>query len=93
MTIIRNTKGIPLSIHLIRNKVLGLTIYIVKAKGHFFSSNEMFGTFISRTGLDTLAADNYINKTKMHRNNILNGTEEKESMTMYDATLKSSLFS
>lgn len=30
----------------------------------------------------------------MHRNNnILNGTEEKESMTMYDATLKSSLFS
>ena len=54
----------------------------------------MFGTFLSRIVLDTLAADNYMNKTRMHRNhNILNGTEEKESMTMYDATLKSSLFS
>ena len=29
-------KSIPLSIHLIGNKVLGLTIDIVKAKGHFF---------------------------------------------------------
>jgi len=94
MTIITNTKGIPFSIHLIGNKVLGLTIDIVKAKGHFFSSNEVFGTFISRIGLDALAADNYINKRRMHRhNNILNGTEEKESMTMYDATLKSFLFS
>jgi hypothetical protein len=36
MTIITNTKGIPLSIHLIGNKVLGLTIDIVKAKGQFF---------------------------------------------------------
>ena len=54
----------------------------------------MFGTFISRIGLDALAGDNYINKRRMHRhNNILNGTEEKESMTMYDATLKSFLFS
>lgn len=68
---------------------------MVKGKGHFFSSNEMFGTFISRIGLNnTLTADNYINKTRMHRNkNLRNGTEEKESRTMYDETLKSSLFS
>jgi hypothetical protein len=95
MTIITNTKFIPLSIHLIGNKVLGVTIDIVKANGDFFSSNEMFGTLISGIGLNnTLAADNYINKTRMHRNkNIRNGTEEKESMTIYDAILKSSLFS
>ena len=64
MKIITNTKGIPLSIHLIGNKVLGLTIYIVKAKWHFFSSNEMFGTFLSGIVLDTLAADNDMNKTR-----------------------------
>jgi hypothetical protein len=76
-------KSVPLTIHLMGNKVLGLTMDVGKTKGHFSSSNEMFGTLISGIGLDTLAADNYINKTRIHGNKyIRNGSEEKESMTM-----------
>ena len=78
-------KNVPLTIHLMGNKVLGLTIDVGKTKGHFSSSNEMFGTLISGIGLDKSAADNSsINKTMMHHNNVAtNDTEEKkESMTM-----------
>ncbi|MGZ5485553.1 MAG: hypothetical protein ACXWFB_06555, partial [Nitrososphaeraceae archaeon] len=77
-------KSVPLTIHLMGNKVLGLTIDVGKTKGHFSSSNEMFGTLISGIGLDTSAADNSINKTKMmhHDTAATNDTEEKESMTM-----------
>ena len=46
-------KSVPLTIHLMGNKVLGLTMDVGKTKGHFSSSNEMFGTFLSRIGLDT----------------------------------------
>ena len=46
-------KSVPLTIHLMGNKVLGLTIDVGKTKGHFSSSNEMFGTLISGIGLDT----------------------------------------
>ena len=35
-------KSVPLTIHLMGNKVLGLTIDVGKTKGHFSSSNEMF---------------------------------------------------
>ena len=48
-------KNVPLIIHLMGNKVLGLTIDVGKTKGHFSSSNEMFGTLISGIGLDTSA--------------------------------------
>ncbi|MGZ5548148.1 MAG: hypothetical protein ACXWFZ_09375 [Nitrososphaeraceae archaeon] len=77
-------KSVPLTIHLMGNKVLGLTIDVGKTKGHFSSSNEMFGTLISGIGLHTSAADNYINKTKMmhHDTAATNDTEEKDSMTM-----------
>lgn len=78
-------KSVPLTIHLMGNKVLGLTIDVGKTKGHFSSSNEMFGTLISGIGLDTSAADNSpINKTKMmhHDTAAINDTDEKESMTM-----------
>ena len=65
------------------NKVLGLTIDVGKTKGHFSSSNEIFGTLISGLGLDA-SVDNSINKTKMMHNDTAatNDTEEKESMTM-----------
>jgi hypothetical protein len=49
------------------NKVLGVTIDVGKTKGHFSSSNEIFGTLISGIGLNTTSADNSsINKTMMH---------------------------
>jgi hypothetical protein len=77
-------KNVPLTIHLMGNKVLGLTMDVGKTKGHFSSSNEMFGTLISGIGLDTSAVDNSsIHKTLMHHDTAAtNDTEEKEPMTM-----------
>ena len=78
-------KNVPLTIHLMGNKVLGLTMDVGKTKGHFSSSNEMFGTLISGIGLDTSAVDNSsIHKTMMHHDTAAtNDTEEKkESMSM-----------
>ena len=78
-------KSVPLTIHLMGNKVLGLTIDVGKTKGHFSSSNEMFGTLISGIGLNnTSATDNSsFNKTIMHHDTAAtNHTEEKESMNM-----------
>ena len=77
-------KSVPLIIHLMGNKVLGLTIDVSKTKGHFSSSNEMFGTLIGGIGLNKSAADDFsINKTMMHHDTAAtNGTHEKESMNM-----------
>ena len=78
-------KSVPLTIHLMGNKVLGLTIDVGKTKGHFSSSNEMFGTLISGIGLNnTSATDNSsFNKTIIHHDTAAtNHTEEKESMNM-----------
>ena len=77
-------KNVPLTIHLMGKKVLGLTIDVGKTKGHFSSSNEMFGTLISGIGLNKSADDDFsINKTMMHHDTAAtNGTDEKESMTM-----------
>ena len=73
-------KSVPLTIHLMGNKVLGLTIDVSKTKGHFSSQNEMFGTLISAVGLDdTSVTDNSI-KIIMYHDIATNDTEEKESM-------------
>ena len=45
-------KQVPLIVHLMGKKVLGLTIEVSKTKGHFASSNEMFGTLISGVGIN-----------------------------------------
>ena len=76
--------NVPLTIHLMGMKVLGLSIDVGKTKGHFSSSNEMFGTLISGVGLNKSAADDFsINKAMMHHDTAAtNGTDEKESMTM-----------
>ena len=74
-------KNVPLTIHLMGNKVLGLTIDVSKTEGHFSSPNEMFGTLISGVGLDTSATDNSV-QTMMHHDTATNDTVEKESMTM-----------
>ena len=78
-------KSVPLTIHLMGNKVLGLTIDVGKTKGHFSSSNEMFGTLISGIGLNNTSSthNSSFNKTFMHHNTAAtNHTEEKESMNM-----------
>ena len=74
-------KSVPLTIHLMGNKVLGLTIDVSKTEGHFSSPNEMFGTLISGVGLDT-SATNYSSETVRHHGSITNDSVEKESMTM-----------
>ncbi|HJS65366.1 MAG TPA: hypothetical protein VJ767_10990 [Nitrososphaeraceae archaeon] len=74
-------KNVPLTIHLMGNKVLGLTIDVSKTEGHFSSQNEMFGTLISGVGLDTSSTDNSV-QTLMHHDTATNDTVEKESMTM-----------
>ena len=45
-------KQIPITVHLMGKKVLGLMINVSKTNGHFASSNEMFGTLISGIGLN-----------------------------------------
>jgi hypothetical protein len=72
-------KSVPLTIHLMGNKVLGLTIDVSKTEGHFSSQNELFGTLISGIGLNS---SNDSVQTKMHHDTATNDTVEKESMTM-----------
>jgi len=74
-------KSVPLTIHLMGNKVLGLTIDVSKTEGHFSSPNEMFGTLISGVGLDTSSTYNSV-QTMKHHDTATNDTVEKESMTM-----------
>ncbi|HXS60998.1 MAG TPA: hypothetical protein VN703_09345 [Candidatus Sulfopaludibacter sp.] len=45
-------KHVPITVHLMGKKVLGLTIDVKKTNGHFASPNEMFGTLITGVGLD-----------------------------------------
>jgi hypothetical protein len=79
-------KNVPLTIHLMGKKVLGLTMDVSKTEGHFASPNEMFGTLISGVGLDTsssAAIDNSNQKTMMiHNDTATNDTIEEDSMTM-----------
>src|SRR5215211_2041971 len=72
-------KNVPLTIHLMGNKVLGLTIDVNKTEEHFFSPNEMFGTLISGVELDT-SIDNP-NQTMIHYDNATKDTQ-KDSMGM-----------
>jgi hypothetical protein len=43
-------KQVPITVHLMGKRVLGLMINVEKTRGHFASSNEMFGTLISGIG-------------------------------------------
>ncbi|MDX1373062.1 MAG: hypothetical protein R3321_11360, partial [Nitrososphaeraceae archaeon] len=82
--IINEYKNVPLTIHLMGKKVLGLTMDVNKTGGHFASPNEMFGTLISGIGLDTSspAIDNSTQKMIMHHDSATNNTIEKDTMTM-----------
>lgn len=43
---------VPITLHLMGKRVLGLMIDVNKTGGHFSGSNEMYGTLISGIGLD-----------------------------------------
>jgi hypothetical protein len=75
-------KNVPLTIHLMGNKVLGLTIDVSKTEGHFSSSNEMFGTLISGVGLDTSSDIDNSSQKMMHHNSAKNDKVENDSMTI-----------
>jgi hypothetical protein len=64
-------KQVPITVHLMGKKVLGLTINVSKTNGHFASSNEMFGTLISGIGLNnttnTSTKDNTTNDHYYHQ--------------------------
>lgn len=45
-------KHVPITIHLMGKQVLGLMIDVNQTKGHFSSTNEIFGTLISGIGLN-----------------------------------------
>lgn len=47
---------VPITIHLMGKKVLGLMIDVAKTESHFASANEMYGTLISGIGLDNSTA-------------------------------------
>jgi hypothetical protein len=52
---------VPITIHLMGKKVLGLMIDVNKTKSHFSSSNEMFRALISGIGLKGYNSNNAIN--------------------------------
>ena len=59
-------KQVPITVHLMGKKVLGLMIDVATTKGHFASPNEMYGTLISGIGLD----NSNTNKTNNASTNI-----------------------
>jgi hypothetical protein len=80
---IRATNGleynqVPLLVHLMGKKVLGLTIDVGKTGGHFASPNEMFGTLISGVGINR---SNSTETTMNHQEPIASGqSSNKTSM-------------
>ena len=49
---------VPITVHLMGKKVLGLMIDVNKTGGHFSGEKEMFGTLISGVGLDESDSNN-----------------------------------
>jgi hypothetical protein len=72
-------KQVPITVHLMGKKVLGVTINVNKSNGHFASSNEMFGTLISGIGL-----------TKSDTNNtaITNASNSRLSIPLNNSAIK-----
>lgn len=64
---------VPITVHLMGKRVLGLMIDVNKTDGHFSGSNEMFGTLISGFGLDDPHTNNnstiFISDAQAGKNN------------------------
>jgi hypothetical protein len=71
---------VPLMIHLMGMKVLGLTIDVSKTEGHFSGSSEMFGTLISGVGLHDSDSNNIA--TTIYQNNNMSNHTSMENMKM-----------
>jgi hypothetical protein len=65
---------VPMTIHLMGKRVLGLMIDVNKTGGHFAGSNEMFGTLISGIGLESSNINDNLNN-----NNLTNSKTPLES--------------
>ncbi|HKX97775.1 MAG TPA: hypothetical protein VJL78_08095 [Candidatus Nitrosocosmicus sp.] len=65
---------VPMTIHLMGKRVLGLMIDVNKTGGHFAGSNEMFGTLISGIGLESSDINDNLNS-----NNLTNSKTPLES--------------
>jgi len=72
-------KQVPITVHLMGKKVLGVTINVSKTNGHFASSNEMFGTLISGIGLNKYGTDDTL---------ITNVSNSKVSSQLNNNTIK-----
>ena len=70
---------VPLIVHLMGKKVLGLTIDVSETEGHFSSSNEMFGTFISGIDID---GSNSTKPMMSFEEALANETADKTPVTM-----------
>jgi len=70
-------KQVPLIVHLMGKKVLGLTIDVAKTNGHFAGQNEMFGTLISGVGINI---SNSTTTTMNHGEPMPNGTPMATTM-------------
>jgi hypothetical protein len=75
---------VPLIVHLMGKRVLGLTIDTSKTEGHFESSNEMFGTLISGVGINTAVDtnDTKINTTAVTTNTTISSAASNSSKTL-----------
>ncbi|HKG41775.1 MAG TPA: hypothetical protein VKA98_06530, partial [Nitrososphaeraceae archaeon] len=71
---------VPITIHLMGKKVLGLMIDAKKTGRHFASSNELFGTLISGTGLEDTGLEDTGLLLQNDKNN--NNTMQMNGMTM-----------
>ena len=64
---------VPITVHLMGKKVLGLMIDVKKTRRHFASSNELFGTLISGTGLEDTELLLQDDKNNNNNNTEMNG--------------------
>lgn len=69
-------EDVPITIHLMGKKVLGLMIDVNKTGGHFAGSNEMYGTSISGIGLEnsTSITNNTVNGRMTGQSNNITST-------------------
>jgi hypothetical protein len=75
-------EAVPITIHLMGKKVLGLMIDVNKTGGHFSGSNEMYGTLISGIGLDNSTSINHstINASMTEGSNYTSNTNSLAHM-------------
>ena len=72
---------VPITVHLMGKKVLGLMIDVNKTGGHFSGDNEMFGTMISGFGLD--------NSTSVSNGTTINDGMRYDSNDSYSTNMNS----